>query len=154
MLLVKNNLTPSRVSNLTDGSESIWAKFSINGTMHYVASWYRDPDAPSEHTSLLREQLSKIMANHKTRKQPCFHILGDFNFSKLHAIFKKTRKNNIHDKWAELRKKVKREVYISHTNYINGMIGDIKNDTKPFWKYINGQKRINIVSPLSRRMAN
>ncbi|KAJ8031305.1 hypothetical protein HOLleu_27992 [Holothuria leucospilota] len=309
MLLVKNNLTPSRVSNLTDGSESIWAKFSINGTMHYVASWYRDPDAPSEHTSLLREQLSKIMANHKTRKQPCFHILGDFNFSridwltrlnkdsglcltnssgkllldiindfaadqlvnfatrgdntldllitnspsqyievspldpfsdhealfcrlkcllpnirqsrrliwqfskgdystmrrdtrtfalgyfnggqnnrsidenwqllksflertvkknvptkltrtrtslpwvndgirklirrrdKLHAIFKKTRKNNIHDKWVELRKKVKREVYISHTNYINGMTGDIKNDTKPFWKYINGQKK-------------
>ena len=83
MLLVKNNLTPSRVNYLTDGSESIWAKFSINGTMHYVASWYRDPDAPSDHIFLLREQLSKIMANHKTRKQPCFHVLGDFNYSKI-----------------------------------------------------------------------
>ncbi|KAJ8025228.1 hypothetical protein HOLleu_35377 [Holothuria leucospilota] len=46
----------------------------------------------------------------------------------------------MHDKWAELRSRIKREVHISHTNYVNGMIGDIKHDTKPFWRYINGQK--------------
>ncbi|KAJ8038096.1 hypothetical protein HOLleu_19075 [Holothuria leucospilota] len=73
MLLVKNNLSPTNVSNLTNGSESVWAKFSVNGTIHYVASWYRDPDAPSEHILLFREQLSKIMATHKTRKH-CFWI--------------------------------------------------------------------------------
>ncbi|KAJ8049934.1 hypothetical protein HOLleu_02903 [Holothuria leucospilota] len=68
MLLVKNNLSPTNVSNLTNGSESIWAKFSVNGTIHYVASWYSDPHAPSEHILLFREQLSKIMADHRTSK--------------------------------------------------------------------------------------
>ncbi|KAJ8027298.1 hypothetical protein HOLleu_32407 [Holothuria leucospilota] len=83
MLLVKNNLSPTNVSILTNGSESIWATFSVNGITHYVASWYRDPDATSEHILLFREQLSKIMANHRTSKQPRFHVLGDFNFGKI-----------------------------------------------------------------------
>lgn len=28
------------------------------------------------------------------------------------------------------------------TNYINGMIGDIKHDIKTFWRYINGQRKV------------
>ncbi|KAJ8029979.1 hypothetical protein HOLleu_29537 [Holothuria leucospilota] len=309
MLLIKNHLSPTQVNFIADGSESIWAKVSINGTWHYIASWYRDPDAQVEHISLLRDQLSKIMTSHRNSKLPCFHVLGDFNFSqidwahrldkdsgnsvsnhsgkllldiindfaadqlvksptrgnntldlvitntpsqytdvstmdspsdhaaivcklkclfpnlkqprrritqyskgdyatmrrdtrgfcikyfnggqdmrtveenwqliksflektvkaniptkmtksrkslpwitdtirrlvrrrnRLHAIFKKTGKADVRKRWVELRSKIKREVYISHKNYINGMIGDIKVDAKPFWRYINGQKK-------------
>ncbi|KAJ8044519.1 hypothetical protein HOLleu_07289 [Holothuria leucospilota] len=53
---------------------------------------------------------------------------------RLHAIFKKTNNTKMHDKWAELRSRIKREVHISHTNYVNGMIGDIKHDTKPVFE--------------------
>ena len=61
--------------------------------------------------------------------------------NRLHALFKKTQKDNIYKDWVELRSRIKKEVYTSHMNYINGMIGDIKTDSKPFWRYINGQRR-------------
>ena len=68
---------------------------------------------------------------------------------------KKTHNNKMHKKWAELRSRIKSEVRASHTKYVNGMIGDIKHDTKPFWsRYINGQKRTIMVSPLLRPMTN
>jgi hypothetical protein len=28
----------------------------------------------------------------------------------------------------------------AHNTYVNNLIGDIKKDSKPFWKYINNQK--------------
>ena len=39
-----------------------------------------------------------------------------------------------------LRKQVKTEVQDAHDNYVNNLIGEIKKDSKPFWKYINCQK--------------
>ena len=67
--------------------------------------------------------------------------------NRLHALSKKTRKDNIYRKWVDLRSRIKKEVYTSHKNYVNDMIGDIKTDPKPFWRYINGQKRDTLSIP-------
>ncbi|PIK37219.1 hypothetical protein BSL78_25948 [Apostichopus japonicus] len=83
MLLIKKQLQPVAAPFLTNGSESVWAKFTVNGSCYYVASWYKDPDAQSDHINLLREQLNMITAKYQAGRQPCFHVLGDFNYSKI-----------------------------------------------------------------------
>ena len=61
--------------------------------------------------------------------------------NRLHALYKKTNKAEIYRKWVALRTAIKREVFNSHKNYINGMINEITFDSKPFWRYINGQRK-------------
>ncbi|XP_071153721.1 uncharacterized protein [Mytilus edulis] len=43
-------------------------------------------------------------------------------------------------KWQELRCKINKEIELAHNNYVNNLIGDLKQDSKPFWKYIKNQK--------------
>ncbi|PIK47611.1 putative RNA-directed DNA polymerase from mobile element jockey-like [Apostichopus japonicus] len=60
---------------------------------------------------------------------------------RLHSLYKRTRKTNIYDKWVEMRSRIKKEIRASHTNFVNGILGDVKTDCKPFWKYINGKRK-------------
>ena len=47
---------------------------------HNVASWYRQPGDTSEDFQLFRDQLDHIRNQHKVKKLPSVHVLGDFNF--------------------------------------------------------------------------
>ena len=60
--------------------------------------------------------------------------------NRMHALFKKTKSKRLETKWKEIRNKVRKEVDKAHGSYVNDLIGDIKQDSKPFWKYINSQK--------------
>ncbi|PIK37220.1 hypothetical protein BSL78_25949 [Apostichopus japonicus] len=60
---------------------------------------------------------------------------------RLHSLYKRTRKTNIYDKWVEMRSRIKKEIRASHTNFVNGILWDVKTDCKPFWKYINGKRK-------------
>ena len=51
-----------------------------NKTSHYVASWYRQPGGTSGDFQLYRDQLDHIRNQHKGKKLPSIHVLGDFNF--------------------------------------------------------------------------
>ena len=46
----------------------------------------------------------------------------------------------MHRKWKQLRAQIKHEAKQAHTTYVNGLIGDIKENCKPFWRYINSKK--------------
>ena len=49
--------------------------------------------------------------------------------------------SEIEIQWQELRKTIKVEINNAHNKYVENMIGDIKENSKPFWKYINAQKK-------------
>ena len=82
MLLVKQDLDSSPMKSLENGSESVWCKIKVNGTAHYIGSWYRPPDSPSENIQQLKDQIDKIKSIEKN-KHPNIHILGDFNYNKI-----------------------------------------------------------------------
>ncbi|KAL3875470.1 hypothetical protein ACJMK2_033416 [Sinanodonta woodiana] len=83
MLFVKQHLESSPVTSLNNGSKSIWCKFSIHGKSHYVSSWYRPPDTPSDNIILLKDQLDKIKSQGKSNQQLNIHIMRDFNYRKV-----------------------------------------------------------------------
>jgi hypothetical protein len=60
--------------------------------------------------------------------------------NRTHSLAKKTGKTRIINKWKQLRSLIKTEIRQAHTEYVNNLIGDIKQDPKPFWKYLNSQK--------------
>ena len=60
--------------------ELVWGKVFANKTSHYVANWHRQPGATSEDFQLFRDQLDHIRNQHKGKKIPLVHVLGDFNF--------------------------------------------------------------------------
>ena len=45
-----------------------------------MASWYWQPDGTSEDFQLFRDQLDHIRNQHKGKKLPSLHILGDLKF--------------------------------------------------------------------------
>ena len=45
-----------------------------------LASWYRQPGGTSEDFQQFRDQLDHIRNQHKGKKLPSVHVLGDFNF--------------------------------------------------------------------------
>ena len=59
VLLVNKDLNHMPMAELEDGSESVWAKVTINGTPHYVSSWYRQPSSPPEEINMLKDQIIK-----------------------------------------------------------------------------------------------
>ncbi|CAC5356462.1 unnamed protein product [Mytilus coruscus] len=83
MLLIKTHLDSAPVKILENGPESIWSKIVLQGKHHYIGSWYRPPDAPSDQIQLLKDQMDKIKKTEKAKKQPCIHVLGDFNYRKI-----------------------------------------------------------------------
>ena len=48
-----------------------------------MASWYRPPGSTSEEFQLFREQLDYIRTQHKGKKLPSVHVLGEFNFKDI-----------------------------------------------------------------------
>ena len=76
MILVHKDISHMPITELENNSESVWVKvFS-----HYAASWYRQPGGTSEDFQLFRDQLDHIRNQHKGKKLPSVHVLGDFNF--------------------------------------------------------------------------
>ncbi|CAG2202051.1 unnamed protein product [Mytilus edulis] len=94
MLLVKTHLDSAPVKILENGSESIWSKIVLQGKQHYIGSWYRPPDAPLDQIQLLKDQMDKIKKLGKANKQPCIHILGDFNYRKINWRTKLNKDTN------------------------------------------------------------
>ena len=80
MLLVHKDISHMPIMELENNSESVWVKVFANKTSHYVASWYRQPGGTSEDFQLFRDQLDHIRNQHKGKKLPSVHVLGDFNF--------------------------------------------------------------------------
>ena len=80
MFLVHKDISHMPIMELENNSESVWVKVFANKTSHYVASWYRQPGGTSEDFQLFRDQLDHIRNQHKGKKLPSVHVLGDFNF--------------------------------------------------------------------------
>ena len=55
-------------------------------------------------------------------------------------MYKQCNSNRLKKKWQETRSQVRKEVNEAHDNYVKELIGDIKEDSKPFWRYINNKK--------------
>ena len=83
MLLVHKYISHMPITELENDSESVWVKVFANKTSHFVASWYRPPGSTSEEFQLFREQLDYIRTQHKGKKLPSAHVLGDFNFKDI-----------------------------------------------------------------------
>jgi exonuclease III len=83
MLLIKRHLDSMPMQDLENKSESVWAKIVVNGKTHYIGNWYRAPNSPSNHMTLLKDQLDNIRNRHNKNKQPQIHVLGDYNFGNI-----------------------------------------------------------------------
>ena len=79
MLLVHKDISHIPITELENDSETIWVKVFSNKNSHFVASWYRPHCSTSEEFQLFREQLDNIRTQHKGKKLPSVHVLGDFN---------------------------------------------------------------------------
>ena len=64
MLLVHKDISHMPITELENGSESIWVKVFANKT----SRWYRPPGSTSEEFQLFREQLDFIRTHHKGKK--------------------------------------------------------------------------------------
>jgi len=61
--------------------------------------------------------------------------------NKLHKRAKETGSDRLKKKWKQLRSDIKSEITSSHNKYVENMIGNIKENSKPFWKYISSKKK-------------
>jgi hypothetical protein len=59
--------------------------------------------------------------------------------NKLHKRAKETGSDK--KKWKQLRSDIKSEITSSHNKYVENMIGNIKENSKRFWKYISSKKK-------------
>ena len=80
MLLIHKDISHMPIMELENNTESVWVKVFANKTSHYVASWCRQPCGTSEDFQLFGGQRDHIRNQHKGKKLPSVHILGDFNF--------------------------------------------------------------------------
>ena len=83
MLLIKSHIPQMPLAELDNGSESVWAKIMVNGSPHFVGSWYRPPDSTCDAFLLFREQLDRIKSICPSNKLPNVHVLGDFNYGNI-----------------------------------------------------------------------
>ena len=68
MLFIHKDIPHMPITELENGSESVWVKVFANKTSHFVASWYRPPDGKIEELELFKDQLEKGQ-NFTQRKQ-------------------------------------------------------------------------------------
>jgi hypothetical protein len=61
--------------------------------------------------------------------------------NKLHKRAKETGSGRLKKKWKQLRSGIKSEITSSHNKYVENMIGNIKENSKPFWKYISSKRK-------------
>ena len=100
---------------------------------------------------LLKSHLSKITHDHvpckiaKSNLQPPWinnkirRLVRKRN--RTHAKAKKHNSSRLKKKWSNIRAQIKFETNQSHDNYVNNLIGNIKDNCKPFWRYINSKKQ-------------
>ena len=80
MLLVHKDISHMPITELENNSESVWVKVFANKTSHYVANWYQQPSGANGDFQLFRNQLDYVRTQHKGKKLPSAHVLGDLNF--------------------------------------------------------------------------
>lgn len=61
--------------------------------------------------------------------------------SRLHVKFKKTGSARLRRKWHMVRRQLSKYLREARNDYINGVIGDVKSNPKPFWKFIASQRK-------------
>ena len=54
LLRIHKDIPHMPVTELENGSESVWIKVFANKTSHFVASWYRSPDSKVEELELFK----------------------------------------------------------------------------------------------------
>ena len=52
--------------------------------------------------------------------------------NRLHAFYKKHGDDRLEKRWKDIRCDIKKEIDLSHNNHMRNLIGDIKEDPKPF----------------------
>ena len=61
---------------------------------------------------------------------------------KLNKLQKRAKETGGDKKrWKQLRSDIKSEITLSHNKYVENMIGNIKENSKPFWKYISSKRK-------------
>ena len=48
------------ITELENGSESVWVKVFANKTLHFVASWYRPPDSKVDELELFKKEKKNL----------------------------------------------------------------------------------------------
>ena len=71
------------ITELENGSESVWVKVFANKTLHFVASWYRTPDSKVDELELLKKKKKQKNKLEKVKRYimetpppPSVHVLG------------------------------------------------------------------------------
>ena len=61
--------------------------------------------------------------------------------NKTHAKAKKTGSSKIRSKFETLRREIKADVRKQYDLYVNNLVGDVKANSRDFYRYINSQKK-------------
>ena len=65
----------------------------------------------------------------------------------LHTKYKKTGSKRLLYLWKKIRRQLNKQLHSAKNNYINNIIGDIKTNSRPFWRYIRSQRKDNQSMP-------
>lgn len=105
----------------------------------------------NENWSMIKRHILNVTETHipskttKTRKQPPWisHRIRKLvrKRNRAHAYAKKHNSERLNKRWKQIRSQIKTETEKAHSDFINNMIGDIKNNPKPFWRYVNSKKQ-------------
>ena len=72
--------------------------------------------------------------------------------NKTHAKAKRTGSKKLGTKFETLRREIQDDVRKQHDLYVNNLVGDVKANSRDFYRYINSQKKDNQgIPPLKRR---
>ena len=81
MLLIHKDIPHMPITELENGSESVWVKVFANKTSHFMASWYRPPDGKIEELELFKTNLKRLKRYIKETNPPrSMSWVTDFNF--------------------------------------------------------------------------
>ena len=61
--------------------------------------------------------------------------------NETHAKEKKTDSSKLRSKFETLRREIKADVGKQHDLYVNNLVGDVKANSRDFYRYINSQKK-------------
>ena len=61
--------------------------------------------------------------------------------NKTHAKAKKAGSSKLRSKFETLRREIKADVRKQHDLYVNNLVGDVKANSRDFYRYINSQKK-------------
>ena len=70
VILIHKNIPHMPITELENGSGSVWVKMFANKTSHFVTSWYRPPDRKVDELELFKNQLEKVKTLHNGSNPP------------------------------------------------------------------------------------